>query len=485
MKQQRNNTWQRGAILIMTAFLLPLTIAMAGTAVDIGQAYLLKSKLQNATDAAAVAGAYELGNSKKVNTTVEDYLEKNTKYKGNLSYSDSEMPPNDENEAIYKTDQMSDELDVTMRANVKTAFVKLFGVDTIAVTALSKAKVEDEGDFTDEMFKYGLVAANESPSDYNPQNRSDWTQGSTKTAILIDHNDVVINGDIRTNGKIALTNTEKSFNARVNGTIFASRDVKNQGTPFTDTYWEGNHQVTKTVNPSVWGTYEWSGPHRTTFSMMGKDGEPINTETQPTATTRGEQNSSQVQESMDDIDISLDKNPSMKKLIDSWKNMTPAEREQNHVYYDDNPASHSGQWAAHGFSSSHNHTFPALCPQQDTNVPSGATNVDPWDRYYTSIVVYNNINVSFEDSNEPGPNDYAVIVSLHGNIHIPINHLKLFRGILYAPNGKVVIDNMGDIEGNVIANQIEIKHNMTVSSKTMTSIGKSSRTGGRKVRLIN
>ena len=356
MKQQRNNTWQRGAILIMTAFLLPLTIAMAGTAVDIGQAYLLKSKLQNATDAAAVAGAYELGNSKKVNTTVEDYLEKNTKYKGNLSYSDSEMPPNDENEAIYKTDQMSDELDVTMRANVKTAFVKLFGVDTIAVTALSKAKVEDEGDFTDEMFKYGLVAANKSPSDYNPQNRSDWTQGSTKTA---------------------------------------------------------------------------------------------------------------------------------KKLIDSWKNMTPAEREQNHVYYDDNPASHSGQWAAHGFSSSHNHTFPALCPQQDTNVPSGATNVDPWDRYYTSIVVYNNINVSFEDSNEPGPNDYAVIVSLHGNIHIPINHLKLFRGILYAPNGKVVIDNMGDIEGNVIANQIEIKHNMTVSSKTMTSIGKSSRTGGRKVRLIN
>ncbi len=317
MKQQRNNTWQRGAILIMTAFLLPLTIAMAGTAVDIGQAYLLKSKLQNATDAAAVAGAYELGNSKKVNTTVEDYLEKDTKYKGNLSYSDSEMPPNDENEAIYKTDQMSDELDVTMRANVKTAFVKLFGVDTIAVTALSKAKVEDEGDFTDEMFKYGLVAANKSPSDYNPQNRSDWTQGSTKTAILIDHNDVVINGDIRTNGKIALTNTEKSFNARVNGTIFASRDVK------------------------------------------------------------------------------------------------------------------------------------------------------------------------FEDSNEPGPNDYAVIVSLHGNIHIPINHLKLFRGILYAPNGKVVIDNMGDIEGNVIANQIEIKHNMTVSSKTMTSIGKSSRTGGRKVRLIN
>lgn len=48
---------QRGAIIIMTAFLLPVTIAMAGLAIDAGNLYYHKSVLQNAADAAAVAGA--------------------------------------------------------------------------------------------------------------------------------------------------------------------------------------------------------------------------------------------------------------------------------------------------------------------------------------------------------------------------------------------------------------------------------------------
>lgn len=48
---------QRGALLVLTALLLPVFFACAGVAVDLGSMYAHKSNLQNAVDAAALAGA--------------------------------------------------------------------------------------------------------------------------------------------------------------------------------------------------------------------------------------------------------------------------------------------------------------------------------------------------------------------------------------------------------------------------------------------
>lgn len=48
---------QRGALLVLTALLLPVFFACAGVAVDLGSMYAHKSNLQNAVDAAAPAGA--------------------------------------------------------------------------------------------------------------------------------------------------------------------------------------------------------------------------------------------------------------------------------------------------------------------------------------------------------------------------------------------------------------------------------------------
>ena len=49
---------QKGQIIVFTAVLLPFIIAMCGLTVDLGNLYIHKSKLQNAADAAAIAGAY-------------------------------------------------------------------------------------------------------------------------------------------------------------------------------------------------------------------------------------------------------------------------------------------------------------------------------------------------------------------------------------------------------------------------------------------
>lgn len=48
---------QQGAILVLTAFLLPFIIAFTGMAVDFGNLYVQHQKLQNAADAAVLAGA--------------------------------------------------------------------------------------------------------------------------------------------------------------------------------------------------------------------------------------------------------------------------------------------------------------------------------------------------------------------------------------------------------------------------------------------
>ena len=60
MKSQPSLRRQTGAVAIMTAFAIVLLIAMIGLVVDLGYLYTRKTELQNAADAAALAGAREL-----------------------------------------------------------------------------------------------------------------------------------------------------------------------------------------------------------------------------------------------------------------------------------------------------------------------------------------------------------------------------------------------------------------------------------------
>ncbi|MBP1777983.1 MAG: hypothetical protein H6Q86_3994, partial [candidate division NC10 bacterium] len=56
----RRLTHHRGAAIIFVAFALFLLIAMAGLAIDVGYIYGVRNELQNAADAAALAGAQVL-----------------------------------------------------------------------------------------------------------------------------------------------------------------------------------------------------------------------------------------------------------------------------------------------------------------------------------------------------------------------------------------------------------------------------------------
>ena len=62
---------ERASVLVFTAILLPLILFFAGMAIDIGGGYLYKSSLQNAADAAALAGV-QAASSKKARLVNSD-----------------------------------------------------------------------------------------------------------------------------------------------------------------------------------------------------------------------------------------------------------------------------------------------------------------------------------------------------------------------------------------------------------------------------
>ena len=88
---------QKGAILIMTALLLPMIICGTGLAVDLGNIYVQRFRLQNAADAAALAGAKAYASNKEktnshpqADATAKNYI--TGKYH-NLSSNESIEPP--------------------------------------------------------------------------------------------------------------------------------------------------------------------------------------------------------------------------------------------------------------------------------------------------------------------------------------------------------------------------------------------------------
>lgn len=80
--RQRTTTKQGGLVIVMLALVLVVLLGVAALALDLGRLYVLKSEMQNAADAAALAGAAELDGQ-------DDALERATLAAKNLLKYDS------------------------------------------------------------------------------------------------------------------------------------------------------------------------------------------------------------------------------------------------------------------------------------------------------------------------------------------------------------------------------------------------------------
>lgn len=133
---------QKGAFLILVAFLLPLIMAMLGFVIDFGNVYWHKSVLQNCADASALGGA-KIGdegnkfNKSKADSMADKLLAQNKRYdskKKSYQYLGSKSDP--KNTHYYV---------VTLTEKVPMYFLKYFGYKEMEIEASCNVRLHKEG----------------------------------------------------------------------------------------------------------------------------------------------------------------------------------------------------------------------------------------------------------------------------------------------------------------------------------------------------
>ena len=163
---------QKGQILVFTAVLLPLLIAACGFTVDFGNMYMHKSKLQNAADAAAIAGGYAFRDNKE-NIDYHPKADGASKEsaKSNLTNFDGigqlYQARVDKDGVIYYRVELSE--------SVPVYFLRLFGVgDSTTVSADSIASIVNLGggknNIFQNLFSFGSGGFTSTNANQNPDN---------------------------------------------------------------------------------------------------------------------------------------------------------------------------------------------------------------------------------------------------------------------------------------------------------------------------
>lgn len=163
---------QKGQILVFTAVLLPLLIAACGFTVDFGNMYMHKSRLQNAADAAAIAGGYAFRDNKE---NIDEHPKANDaskeSVKSNLSNFDGIsrlcQARVDKDGVIYYRVELSE--------SVPVYFLRLFGVgNSTTVSADSIASIVNLGggknNIFQNLFSFGSGGFTSTNANQNPDN---------------------------------------------------------------------------------------------------------------------------------------------------------------------------------------------------------------------------------------------------------------------------------------------------------------------------
>lgn len=177
---------QKGVFLVFTAVLLPIIFACAGLAMDLGNAFAHKSKLQNAADAAVlVYGKIDYGNNKEPETA-EKYMQANGA--ANKMYKITERP------LTGTGDANSVLLSLYASEDVPTTFMRMFGFDKVPVSVVATCKVQRKKDTDSGVFKYAFIAGDDHDS---------YTCGDEPSIRVINNGHRII-GPVHTNGAVGV-----------------------------------------------------------------------------------------------------------------------------------------------------------------------------------------------------------------------------------------------------------------------------------------
>ena len=122
-----------GAIALMFGIMLPILVGVAGLSIDYSQAYLVKQRLAQAIDAAALAGAASSTDAQLIEQKIRDFF-------------DANYPPEKLGLTFEPDVQIvGDEVIVGGTAQYQTSFLSVLGIDTIDIAAETTVVREVQG----------------------------------------------------------------------------------------------------------------------------------------------------------------------------------------------------------------------------------------------------------------------------------------------------------------------------------------------------
>lgn len=166
---------QKGQIIVFTAVLLPLLIAATGFTVDFGNMYMHKARLQNAADAAAIAGGHSFVQN---NDTLSNHPHADEAAEKSIALNHPQIADVKRDYRARNTEQNITIYRVHLTEAVPVYFLSFFGVgDSTNVTAESFAQIAYTGGSSgsslfDNLFSYGSGGFRSINASQNPDNPS-------------------------------------------------------------------------------------------------------------------------------------------------------------------------------------------------------------------------------------------------------------------------------------------------------------------------
>lgn len=482
---------QKGSTIVLTALLLPLLIGITGVAVDIGNLYIHKASLQNATDAAVLAGGHAYAENAQSTSateeTIDDYLKKNTQLKSTYKIHD----------LTYKTKNEATRITLVGEETVPLHFLPLFGIKSEQlVTATSTAKVAYTGSDTPRIFEYAMIGGYKG----TPRIKDGWNRmggmNDILNAIVFHSCNIDIKGKVHVNGPVYLD--DNHFITADEFSCLASKDSE-LWSNYRDNYWEHylNGADSYWVNGKQYFYDDMDEATRKAHIRPKHE----NDEKIPDSSQRGYTWRYYYRMSNDkkadytgqgshssEVDISYSKsNPMTSSLYDTvqrYQNMSLAQREAAHVYLDvDSNKSYQ-------LNPSHTTSiYPGLtCGDFKTTYPSNL-GYKVWDDVYKVVIVNGDLIVNIPANQKPDNEaDHLLLVSLNGNISM--QNSSPFYGYVYAPNGTVLIDGSQNatIYGSVVAKSVFLTtggQQIHATHKTFTDGTGSGKGGTVSVSLVS
>jgi Flp pilus assembly protein TadG len=215
---------QEGVIVVLTALLFTVLLALVGLAIDAGNLYLVRTRMQNAVDAAVYAGGIELTtpgvDNPSSRAAAKSFISGNGFEPGKAIIDFNIDNANNPNK--------SPEINCTMTNNVPTYFMQLFGFETVAITVSAEGVVNQGGPFSYVIFS-GNSSATLSLNGSQTIDGSVHANGRLKINGSSDisgscegMNSVTVNGSGHIGGSVQ-ADTEQHVN--VNGSVTIDGDI--------------------------------------------------------------------------------------------------------------------------------------------------------------------------------------------------------------------------------------------------------------------